>query len=164
MTYISLYGSVIFLMLIILLSAGIYLYTRYLERDIGTLRDQTALVDRQIETLKKDPTIMIAHIIDSWTIRPSIDLVTLIDRFRSIASEYGVRFQGFSIMNDILSTQVVAINPDRVNHPDPISAIFKLMNTQKFADTGFVLEPITAISGDITERSTSLQFRVTSSR
>lgn len=152
------------LVLMILATLGIYLYTLYLSSDTLSIRDKTAVIDRQIVAEKNNRKVMIAHIIDSGTIRPSIDLVGLLGRFRSIATEYGVRFQGFSINNDILSTQVIATNPDQVNHPDPISAIFKLMNTEKFADTGFNLEPISSIAGDISLRSTAITFRVTSSR
>jgi hypothetical protein len=86
----------------------------------------------------------------------------LVHKFYDLASEFGVRFQGFSVTQDILSTKVIATTPDSVNHPDPISAIFKMMRTPSFQGKNFILEPIVSIAGTISERSTTLQFKILS--
>jgi hypothetical protein len=156
------YGTCLFFGLILISIIGLFFYTQFLEHRILTLRDEIGVIDRDITAQNNDRTIRIANILNSNTIRPSIDLEGLVKKFHDLASDFGVRLQGFSVTQDVLSTKVIAITPDSVNHPDPISAILKMMRTPSFQGKSFTLEPITSIAGSISERSTPLQFRILS--
>lgn len=58
-----------------------------------TLTVETQAIDADIATSTKDRDIIIADILASSQIRPSIDLKALVRSFRVAATQAGVRFQ-----------------------------------------------------------------------
>jgi cell division protein FtsL len=153
------YFSLGFFSLIVFSILSLFLYTKYLNTASLSIRDEIGQIDRKIAAQNADRMILIANILKSNSIRPSVELESLVKKFRDIASENGVRLRGFSVLDDVLSTTVIATTPADTNYPDPISAVFRVMNTS-FQGKGFTLEPITSIAWGINERTTWLQFEI----
>lgn len=62
------------ILLIIGASAGLYGYNLYLDKNISREKNTIAAVEKQVSDISKDRSIIIAKILSSNTIRPSIDL------------------------------------------------------------------------------------------
>ena len=102
------YLSVGLLIVMIAGSLGLYGYDMYLTREISTQKSLIADTERQISEIARDRDIIITKIAESNTIRPSLDLRTLITQFKIAADEEKVRLKGFSVKNDTITTSLIA--------------------------------------------------------
>lgn len=137
---------------------GLYGYQFVSASYIETLTSDTRSLDADIATSTKDRDIIIADILASASIRPSIDLKVLVESFRAAARQAGVRLQGFSVRDDIISSTLIA-SRDVTSMTDPVETIIALMRTGT-ATAGLSLEPIRSLQGSALERSTGISFRI----
>ena len=130
---------------------------------IGSTNKKIDELTAQINTAKQNKQIIIADILGKNLVKPSIDLKKIVGNFMSASSMAQVRLQGFSIQDDVISTNLIATGvPTGATHTDPVQLVIKMMrdySSGKGVNT-FALEPISSISGDGTSRSTSIQFKV----
>ena len=124
---------------------------------IETLHTEISGLDTAIATATRDPDIIVADILASATIRPSIDLKALVRSFRVAATQAGVRLQGFSVKDDMISSTLIATRD--ANGIDPVQIIIDMMQSGN-PNTGLSLVPIRSLQGSITERTTSVAFRI----
>lgn len=139
---------------------GMGVYGFFLDRSIVEREKDIAMVDTQIQTASADRKIILAQILATNTIRPSIDVAGLVKEFQSAAATANVRLKGFSVVNDTISTTLIATEGDPMIHPDPASTIIKMMREYALGQKYFELEPIASLTGDAKSRSTSVQFKV----
>ena len=137
---------------------GLYGYQFVSASYIETLTSDTRSLDADIATSTKDRDIIIADILASASIRPSIDLKVLVESFRAAARQAGVRLQGFSVRDDIISSTLIA-SRNVTSMTDPVETIIALMRTGT-ATAGLSLEPIRSLQGSALERSTGISFRI----
>lgn len=132
---------------IFLSSIGIFFYGKYQDANIDELKKTLTQTQKEVSDLSQDETIKISSILNDTNIRPSVDVAKMVDVFRETALKSRVRFQGFSVKNDIISTTLIATEADGSMHPDPISTIIKMMKSSlKNNNMDIALSPITAVS------------------
>jgi hypothetical protein len=119
-------------------------------------------LDAEIDVLQKDKETVVATLLMEKAIRSTLDLKSLKTDFLSMSQASGIRFKGFTIKNDVLSTTAIA-NDGTEFHPDPVSAIIALMKTN-VKNQKYRLEPIRSIMGDSENRTTGFEFKVTKLR
>ena len=149
-----------FLIAIILWSVWLFFYNISQENAIENLKITIDKSQKEIALVSRDRNVIIAKIESSNTLRPSIDLKWIVNDFYDAATRANVRLKGFSIGNDIISTALIATEPEGIWHPDPASTIIKMMRDYVRPNWRFSLEPITAISWDTSSRTTAIQFKV----
>ena len=131
---------------IVVASLGLASYNMYLSGTLATKNTNLADINQKISEISLDRNVVIANIITSNTIRPSIDLVSLVNAFRNAAPAAHVRLKGFSVKNDVVTTTLISTEPDLTLHPDPTSMIIKMMREYDTAPQYFTLDPILSIS------------------
>jgi hypothetical protein len=124
---------------------------------IASLDRQIASLDADIATSTRDRDIIVADILASASIRPSIDLKSLVRAFRVAATQAGVRLQWFTVSDDTISSTLVATRD--ANGTDPVQIIIDMMRNNT-PNTGLSLVPIHSLAGSSSERTTSVAFRI----
>ncbi len=136
------------------------LYSLYLESQVRTLNSEITTVNNNIALASVDRKIVITQILQTNAIRPTLDIGGLITQFKGVADRANVRLKGFSVANDMISTTLIATHGDLQIHPDPVSTIIRMMRDYSLVQKYFSLEPIYSISGNRSERTTSIQLKV----
>lgn len=156
----ALYLSIGFLILISIISIMLYVLSGFSERSVTKMREEIGQIDTRISDVSKDPSIIIAKIVQDNSIHSSIDLKNIVTYFRSAAIKANVVFNGFSITDDTITTTLTsAVGSSQ--HPDPISTIIKMMNDYAFSEwKNFKLGAIRQISGDNKKRTTTIELTV----
>jgi hypothetical protein len=152
--------SLVFLSLTILSCLGLWGYQFVTASRIDTLQNETQALDADIATSTKDRDIIVADILASASIRPSIDLKALVRAFRVAATQAGVRLQGFSVRDDVISSTLIA-SRDVTSTTDPVETIIAMMRSGT-ATAGLSLQPIRSLQGSLAERTTAVSFRILS--
>jgi hypothetical protein len=99
----------LFLVIFVLGSSGVCFTATYLtNKTLIASHSKTTEFDDEIARNSTDRTVLIADILSSNTIRPSIDVRKLVLDFRKAASMANVRLQGFSVKDDTISTTLIA--------------------------------------------------------
>ncbi len=122
------YMSLGFLIVISLLTVLCYGMTYMTERHTQELQTTITKLDTDIAGASVDRNIVIAKIIAENSIRPSIDLKNLVTQFRIAAVKGNVAFDGFSIKDDVISTNLTSTTGNG-QHPDPVGTIIAMMNS-----------------------------------
>jgi hypothetical protein len=91
------------------------------------LNAEAERINTKIQDASADSRIVIAKIVQESGIRPSIDLKNIVTQFRLAAIQANVEFDGFSIKDDIIATQLTSTSPTDT-HPDAIGTIIAMMN------------------------------------
>lgn len=156
----SWYISLIFLVGVIASSVGLFFYDQYLSHALETTSESIEKKQSEIDAISKDRDIIITKIVTSNAMRPSLDLVSLVARFREAASTAWVRLKGFSVDHDTITTTLTATQGDPNGHPDPASTIIRMMREYASGQKYFLLDPIVSLSGNETSRTTGISFRV----
>lgn len=112
----------------------------------------------QITELQRDKKNAVAALVADNPAYTSINLSTLISNFATIANHYQIQFQNFSIKNDEIQTNLIAINTDK----DAVEKIIKLMRdfAKNAGQSSFALEPILSVTGDRMTRTTPIAFKI----
>lgn len=82
----SWYISLIFLVGVIVGSVGLFFYDQYLSHALESTSESIGKKQAEIDAISKDREIIITKIVTSNAMRPSLDLVSLVARFREAAS------------------------------------------------------------------------------
>lgn len=132
--------------------------------NISAKQEELQAVEQKIAGAQTNHKIMIANILQNNSIRPSIKLDDLVRDFRSAGREAGVQLQGFSIANDILSTELISVQESRST--DPVVTIINMMRAYEAAsnsddERAFRLEPILHVGGTPESRNSQIQFSIT---
>ncbi len=154
------FASLSFLTLTIVSCLAFWWYQFVTASRVVTLTTETQALEADITTSTKDRDIIIADILASTQIRPSIDLKALVRSFRVAATQAGVRFQWFSVHDDVISSLLIA-SRDVTSMTDPVETIIAMMR----ADTTTAwlsLQPIRSLQGSSTERTTGISLRILS--
>ncbi len=151
------FASLGLLALVLLSCLWLWGYQFIAAAQVDTLHTEIANLDTAIATASKDRDIIVADILASATIRPSIDLKTLVRSFRIAATQAGVRLQGFSVKDDMISSTLIATRD--ANGIDPVQIIIDMMQSGS-PNTGLSLVPIRSLVGSTNERTTSVAFRI----
>lgn len=154
------YLSIALAVIVALTSSALGGYNLYLDMQIRDTNAAIAEVDKNIALMSTDTRIIITKILRSNAIRPSLDIGGLITQFKGVADRANVRLKGFAVANDVISTTLIANEGDPQIHPDPASTIIKMMREYANGQKYFSLDPITALSGNPSERSTAIELKV----
>lgn len=155
--------SIGLLLTVIGLSVGFFFYNIFLDQTIESKKSEIAKTHTSIEELSRDRKVILTRIEQSGTIRPSIDFKGIIAHFYDAASAANVRLKWFNIVNDVISTTLIATEPFGIDHPDPAGTIIEMMRNYARGNGGkFSLEPIYSLSGDLKSRTTSIVLKVVS--
>lgn len=115
---------------------------------------------QEIDKYQKNKQIMIASKIENNELSPSINLKQLVSNFNQASAQARVRFQGFAVKDDVISTNLIAMNalPGR----DAAESILEMMKLydKSAGKTNFALEPILSISGTPQNRTTPINFKI----
>lgn len=128
--------------------------------DIQDLQSQKEKIEKDIAIIRQDREIIVSNIVASNTLKPTIDLQTLVENFREASNEANVRLKWFSVANDTITTSLIATSGTQM-YADPAATIIEMM-TKKWnvLDTTFRLEPIMSITGDLKSRTTGITFKI----
>lgn len=148
--------SIALLTITLLSIGGLYVYSYFQDSKIETTQNDILEIENLIRSASTDKNIIIANILNSTTIRPSIDLKGLVDSFDKTAKWAGVRLQGFSVKDDLLSTTLIATQD--TTGWDPVATIITMMRSN--LKTGLKLGPITTLAGSPDERTTGVSFTI----
>jgi hypothetical protein len=150
-------ASIALLIFVILASAGLFAYQIVLGQQITTLTDTIRTQAGHISSGSTDRDIIVAGILSSSTLRPSLELGKLVSDFRAVAQSARIRLQGFSVADDRISSHLI-VTPE-LGGADPITTIIALMRARN-ADLRLVAEPISAVAGSSRSRDTAVVFRI----
>lgn len=150
--------------LVALLIASVWLFITN-ESTIGKAEDlSTKIATKKWEILEvsKERNVVVTKILTANTVPPTLNLRSLIASFRDVAARTNVRFKGFNINRDVITTSLTATEGNPNIHPDPASTIVTMMRAYMTAngDGNFTLDPIRAISWDTKSRTTWITLRV----
>lgn len=130
-------------------------YTYFQENNIIALNADIAQIETDIQSASTDKDIIVANILKSSTIRPSLDLKAFVSAFRRAAALAGVRLQWFSISNDTVSTGLIATRDS--DNADPVKTIIAMMRNDHL---GIKLSTIYGVGGTNSERTTGVTFQI----
>lgn len=102
------YMSIGIFILMILLIIGLSVSKYLTQKNNQKIQSDITALESQIASASADRKTVIAGILESNTIRPSIDIKGLVRDFRVLAAKERVRFQGFSVKNDTITTTLIA--------------------------------------------------------
>lgn len=150
-------ASIIILWTILASILGLYGYTYIQDNTISRLNTEITQIESEIQIASSNKDIIVANILNSSSIRPSLDLKTLISVFRKSAAIAGVRFKGFSVNTDMITSSLVATRENMST--DSIELIIAMMRNENPTQK-LVLMPILSVAGTNDERTTAISFRV----
>lgn len=150
-------ASIILLIFVLLASAGLFAYQIMRGIELTTLTSTIQDREAHIASGSTDRDIIVAGILSSSTLRPSIQLGRLVSDFRAVASSARVRLQGFSVADDRISSHLI-VTPE-LGGADPITTIIALMRARN-SDLHLVADPISAVAGSPRSRDTAVVFRI----
>ncbi len=150
-------GSIALLIIILLASLGLFVYQAVRGIELTTLTGTIRDTEARIASGSTDRDIIIAGILSSSTLRPSIDLGRLVSDFRAVASSARVRLQWFSVVDDRISSHLI-VTPE-IGGADPITTIIALMR-ERSPDLHLVADPISTVAGSPKSRDTAVVFRI----
>lgn len=156
------YGSVAMLLTIVVITLSLLWMNTSLSSEANSIQEAISLKKRDIAEVSKERNVVVTRILRTNTIPPTLNLRSLIASFRDVAARTNVRFKGFSVNRDVITTSLIATEGNPNIHPDPASTIVTMMRaymTQN-GDGKFTLDPIRAINGDSKSRTTGITLRV----
>ncbi len=153
------YLSIGFFVFVLVWSIILYGMQFFAERRISSLEEKQQEIQTKIQSASKDEKIIVARIIEQNWVRPSLDLVGIIRNFRSVAVASNVTLDGFSIKDDVISTNLISTQGNQV-HPDAVATIINMMNQFSNGEQVFRLGKIRTVSGTPNKRTTSIELTV----
>jgi hypothetical protein len=150
-------SSIILLIFVLLASAGLFSYQIIRGIELTTLTSAIQDQEARIASGSTDRDVIVAGILSSSTLRPSIQLGRLVSDFRAVASSAHIRLQGFSVADDRISSHLI-VTPE-IGGADPITTIIALMRARN-ADLHLVADPISTVAGSPRSRDTAVVFRI----
>ncbi len=150
------YLSIVLLISVIAGTVGLSLWNTRLSTQISALKTEITNKEETIRKSHTDKTVLLATILrDTTKIRPSIDVAARLQDFQTIARDAGVRFQGFSIRDDQITTTLIA-DTSLSPRTDPVDRVIALIRARSADAQTFSLDPIRGVSGDLKKRTTPI--------
>lgn len=108
----DLYGPLIFLWVVLLLSVGLFLYNWKVERNISDLNNKISQRINDIETLKNDPKVQVYSLIQNNkntidTLENRSKITQYIKHLNAISNKYDVIFEWFNLSQWKISIQAI---------------------------------------------------------
>ena len=153
-------ASIVLLSTTLLSIWGLFIYSFIQESSIENTQNEILQLESDIRSASTDKNIIIANILKSTTIRPSLDLKGVVDSLYKTAAWARVRLQGFSVKEDLLNTTLIATQDN--SGWDPVATIITMMRSN--LKTWLQLGPITSLAGTPNERSTGVSFQILPSK
>lgn len=150
-------ASIVLLIFVLLVSAGLFAYQIMRGIDLRILTSTIQEQEARIASGSTDRDVIIAGILSSSTLRPSIQLGRLVSDSRAVASSAHIRLQGFSVVDDRISSHLI-VTPE-IGGTDPINTIIALMRARN-SDLHLVADPISTVAGSPRSRDTAVVFRI----
>lgn len=147
-------------LVIVVFFGGIMTVLSFLTKNsINTTIEKITQSDEKISQYQQKKEIIIASFMQDNNLMKSIDIKRLVDDFRSAATDAGVQFQGFSVKDDTITTNLIATS---ITNRDAVSSIIAMMESyaQNNQQKAFALEPILSISGTPKARTTPVTFKI----
>ncbi len=154
-------SSIIVLSVVIIAIFSLTIHDYYRQWTIADMENQITTMDRDLQVGNDDRDIIVANILSSSPLRPSIDLKALVKWFRLAAATAGVRLNWFSVADDTISSTLIATQ--WTDNTDPVKTIISMMRIPNPL-TGLMLEPIYSLAGSSTERTTTVSFKILPSK
>lgn len=126
--------------------------------DIAQLEEQTAEVNRKIQTYKENVSVNVAMRLQSNELKKGINIKTLVEEFKDAAIAEQVFFQGFSVKDNQISTTLISedYTTDAVGKIISMMKKYESINSQK----NFALSPIMSVAGTARNRTTPIIFNI----
>lgn len=136
-------------------------YGYYQDTQLSDIKEQISLQDAKIQSGSQDRKVLIANILMTAPIRPSIDIKGLLAQFQKVARESQVRLKGFTVQNDVITTSLIATTSNALTlTQDPAITIITMMEKYAKEQQEFSLEPINSLGGDNKRRTTGITLKV----
>ncbi len=155
----SWFSSLIVLCLTFVSTWWLYGYQFIAASNMESLNVEITQLESSIQSASTDRDVLVANILSSTNIRPSIDLEVLVKMFSLAAANAWVRLSGFSVRDDVITSTLIATQG--TTGMDPVEVIIAMMRTQD-PKSRLVLEPIYSLQGSAAERTTAVSFRILS--
>lgn len=156
----NLHYSIIFLVVIIIITAGLYGYNSYITSKNDDLEQEISLLKSQVTSAKKDRGVLVSTLLESnkkilEQLESRNDVATFITHMWIIERTYNLKFQNFQYVNGIINTDVffeskksdIANNvwiDSTLAYKDTVEFIKKYRNNK---NAPFILEFINMVSG-----------------
>ena len=103
----------IFLILVIVLSIGLFSYNKYLQSGNEKISSEISQIETNIENLRKDPKIKVYELLEKYKteiarLENNSNVIKFIDHLADIRSKYWVSFSGFALANWEIKTEAEA--------------------------------------------------------
>ena len=103
----------IFLILVIMLSIGLFSYNKYLQSWNEKISSEISQIETNIENLRKDPKIKVYELLEKYKteiarLENNSNVIKFIDHLADIRSKYWVSFSGFALANWEIKTEAEA--------------------------------------------------------
>lgn len=157
---VSWYVSIILMATVLAGTIMLWGYGIWQMRVISSLESEIGATETKIAEASKDRNVLIAHIVsDPKKVRPSLDVADLIKKFRDAAELGDVRFQGFMIRQDVISTNLIA-NSDQYGSEDAVIKLIKMMRDHKQNVRVLSMKPVEMVAWDPKKRTTAIELIV----
>ena len=151
------FTSLVLLFLVLFAIIWLKTYDYMQSNTIEKMNADIVDLDTKLTLASADRQVIIANILKSSTIRPSLDLQKYVRSFRQAAAQAGVRLKWFSIANDTITSQLIATSES--DGTDPVTTIISMMRIQN-PKNELVLMPISSLAGNNRERTTGVSFHI----
>ena len=102
--------SLVALVAVAVITAIFFALSTLTQSQISGKNDEISSIKSKISVIESDKKNIVASIIASNKLSPSVNLSKLLSDFRAVASKYQVAFQNFAIKNDEITTNLIAQN------------------------------------------------------
>lgn len=152
--------SIVFLVIIILITGGLYWYNSYVISKNNDLEQEISLLKSQIITAKKDRGVLVSTLLESnkkilQQLENRNDISSFITHMWIMERSYNLKFQGFQYVNWVINTDVsfeskksdIANNvwiDATLAYKDTVEFIKKYRNNK---NAPFILEFINMVNG-----------------
>ena len=136
--------SLVALVAVAVITAVFFALSTLTQSQISGKNDEISSIKSKISVIEADKKNIVASIIASNKLSPSVNLSKLLSDFRAVASKYQVAFQNFAIKNDEITTNLIAQNDDK----------------DAAQQGNFSLDPIFSLAGNRATRTTTVTFKI----
>ena len=99
--------SLVALVAVAVITAVFFALSTLTQSQISGKNDEISSIKSKISVIEADKKNIVASIIASNKLSPSVNLSKLLSDFRAVASKYQVAFQNFAIKNDEITTNLI---------------------------------------------------------
>ena len=158
------YIALAFMIVALIGTLWLYGYTWYQNQTIQTLKDEITTTDANIVEIEWKRDVALALLLKQigW-VEESPNLIDIVDKFRNLAVQSSVQFQGFTLEKNMIKTSVISTISGNGTNRDTVQYILNMAdefvrNQNAEAEKNFVMQPILTITGTPEQRITSIEL------